>query len=181
MKKQHKKRSYLVNFRYQLSQAAAILFSHLLVALLTGIIFSWFYLFMLDRGIACNHNRLLPLYLLGLALVVTAVTTFWIIRKSHGVAGAMNKIDKILTEAARENFPDQPVSFRRKDHFPELAEPVNHCLIRLKNILEERKKTKAALIELRGRLADGKLNGVEGAAKLRDVIAGLTENKGDIF
>ena len=178
MNRPHKKRSYLVNYRYQLSQATVILFSHLLVILLTGIIFSWFYLFMLDSKIACNHNRLIPLYLIGLALVVTAVTTLWIIRRSHGVAGAMNKIDKILTEAARENFPVQPVSFRRKDHFPGLAEPINHCLVRLKDVLEEREKVKAALIKLRGQLADGKLNRAEGAEKLEDVIAGLTEEKG---
>ena len=165
------RRKYLVNHRYQLSQAGVVLLSHLLVALLMAALLSWFYLFMLDGAIACNHNRQLPWYIVGLTAVIVLSTTWWTIRRSHRVAGSIFKIDKTLRLATSGEFPSQPFSFRRKDHFPELADTINRCLQGLQNCHEARNSILTVLLAVQARLENGELSSDQAAEAIRTVIA----------
>ncbi len=167
------RRKYLVNYRYQLGQAAIVILSHLLVALLVALLFSWFYLFMLDGAIVCDHNRQLPRYLLGLAVVVTLLTTWWTIRRSHGVVGAVLKIDNSLRDAAQGKFPDEEIVFRENDHFPWMASSLNDCVRCLRIRHEEKNRVLSALLAVQDRIKGDDLNREEAMAVLDAVISEL--------
>ena len=164
------KRNYLVNYRYQLSQAGVILASHLLVALLMAGVLSWFYLFMLNGSIACNHNRQIPWYLVAMAALITLATTWWTIRRSHSVAGAVVKIDKTLSNAIQGYFPAKAIIFRKKDHFPWLASSINDCVKGLQSCREKKNITLTILFAVQTRLQSGQLNSKEAAEVVQTAI-----------
>ncbi|MCK5231009.1 MAG: hypothetical protein KAR13_12120 [Desulfobulbaceae bacterium] len=165
-----KRRRYLVNHRYQLSQAGVILVSHLLVALLMAGLLSWFYLFMLDGSIACNHNRQIPWYLGGAVVIITLATTWWAIRRSHCVVGTVVKIDKTLSSAAQGDFPDRSITFRKKDHFPWLASSINDCVKGLQACREEKNIILTVLLAIQARLKSDQLSSEEAAEALQAAI-----------
>jgi len=126
------RRRYLVHLRYQLPQAGAALGANLLVMLCMAVLMSWLYLLFYKGNLVGSHNRLFPLYLAGVALVVVSLSTWWSLRRSRAVAGMMGKIFLLLTDAARGIFPQHPLVFRKKDHFRDLAQPLNACFVRMK-------------------------------------------------
>lgn len=171
--KKKMKRSYLVNYRYQLRQAGIILASHLLVALLMTGLLSWVYLFMMNSSIVYDHNRQLPWYLAGTALLITFATTWWVIRHSHRVAGTMVKIDQTLSQAAKGNFPDDEISFRQKDHFPQMASALNNCLSDLQTYHKHRNIILTILPEVKDKLHSGQLTSQEAAKVIQTTIDGF--------
>ena len=164
------KRKYLVAPRYQLSQAGIILLSHLLVALLVTGLLSWVYLFMLNSSIAFDHNRQIPWFLAAMVLLITAITTWWVIRHSHRVAGAMFKVDQTLSRAAKGDCPDREISFRKGDHFPQLAASINDCLKGLQACHKERDDIITDLAAVQARLKEGQLSSEEAAGIIQETI-----------
>ena len=131
MKKAKHKRKFLVNKRYQLRECGLSLTANILVALLMALLLSWFYLFVMDGGVVCNHNRRLPLYVAFLTMGIALIAAFWSLHKSRSVAGMMNKINILLNDASRGNFPSERLVFRKGDYFSWLAAPLNTCLVRM--------------------------------------------------
>jgi len=170
------RRRFLVNPGYQLSQGGVILASHLLVALLIAGICSWFYLFVMDNGVVCNHNREFIRYLCAGALFVTMVTVFWAVRYSCSVAGMMIKLDMIMKEAGRGNLPSGSIAFRQKDHFPWLARSMNDCFAQMKQYRTDKEAVLQKISTIQKRLAGGELN-VKGAAELLRQAVGEAANE----
>lgn len=173
MKQEKHRRRYLVNTRYQLTQAGVAIAANLLVALLMAALMSWFYLLSLNRGLAANHNQLFPVYLSVAALMVIVFSTFWSLRRSRIVAGMMRKLDLILRDAARGVFPDAPLVFRKGDYFAWLAQPLNECFLQLRKRQELQEVTASALRELQRKIADGKLTSDGVARKIDEILAGM--------
>ena len=132
MNSARQRRRYLVHLRYQLPQAGAALVANLLVMLFIAVLMSWLYLLFYKGTLVGSHNRLFPLYLAGAALVVVVLSTLWSLRRSRAVASMMGKIFLLLTDASRGVFPRQPLVFRQTDHFRDLAQPLNACIVRMK-------------------------------------------------
>lgn len=126
------KRKLFINRRYQIPHAAITLCSHLLVSMVTTIMVSAFYLLFFHGGITFNHNRLLPWYLLGMGSIILSSTLVYSLRRSRRIAGLMLKIEGTLARAARGQFPDHPLIFRKDDFFKELAPTLNACLLTIK-------------------------------------------------
>lgn len=131
MSNQRYQRQYLVNKKYQLTQAGVAIAANLLVILLMAALMSWFYLLYLNQGVAANHNRLFPVYIAVAALLVVFFSTFWSLSRSRMVAGMMRKLDIVLQDAASGKLPDRPLIFRKGDYFQWLAAPLNNCFLRL--------------------------------------------------
>lgn len=126
------KRAYFVDLGYQLPQLVAGVIAIVLVALLLAGLLSWFYLLAWDGSIAYHHNRLIPVYVLSLILVVAVVMAIFNLRRSREIAGMMKKLQRLLEDASQGTFPEQEVTFRKSDYFAPLASSLNACLRQLR-------------------------------------------------
>nr|WP_320115817.1 hypothetical protein [uncultured Desulfuromonas sp.] len=133
MKHRLPKRHYLVNHRYQLGQSLIIILSHSVVALCVAIAVSWYYLFLFDQRMFCDHNGSFFFYVLVAVATVLCGVLVWSIRHSHHVAGMFLKIDLLLKDAARGKYPQQPILFRQSDHFRWLSASLNPVLKRMRD------------------------------------------------
>jgi len=70
--------------------------------------------------------------LVAIATVLCGVLV-WSIRHSHRVAGMFLKIDLLLKDAARGQYPQQPILFRQSDYFRWLSASLNPVLKRMQN------------------------------------------------
>jgi hypothetical protein len=174
VKQEKYRRRYLVNTRYQLTQAGVAIAANLMVALLMAAMMSWFYLLYLESGIVANHNQLFPIYLAVASLIVLVISTFWSLRRSRIVAGMMRKLDIILRDAAGGIFPEKPLVFRKGDYFGWLAQPINDCFLQLKKQRRIHDSTVVALDELKTRIVAGEVNNEGIVRKIDEILAGLT-------
>ena len=180
VKKEKFRRRNIVNKKYQFSQVAVALTANLLVALLMAVLMSWFYLLVLDGGVVCNHNRQVPLYLAGAALVIVLSDLFWSLRRSRSIAGMMCKLDIVLADAARGVFPGSRLVFRKRDPFARLAGPLNACLVRLKMQQRHEEMAVRALQDLQQEFETGGMDSADAAHALDKVIAQIkTDNRSD--
>jgi len=171
------RRRYLVNPRYQLTQAGVAIAANIVVALLMAALMSWFYLLYLNKGVACNHNHLFPFYVIGATLVVILVSMELSLRRSRAVAGMMCKLDIVLRDAAKGILPDSPLVFRKGDYFGLLARPLNDCFAQL---LFQRNSQFAALDALRAlksRIGAEAMSDEQISRHLDEIIAELTKVK----
>ena len=155
MKDNKKRRALVVHARFQLSQAGVALLANLLVVLLVAALVSWFYLMVLDNCLVASHNQTFPLLLALLALVVVLFTTWWSLRTSRRIAGQFRKLADTLEGAARGEVPDSAVAFRKDDHFPQLAGPLDDCLRRMRQERAELNTARQVISEARGLIEAG--------------------------
>nr|WP_321465070.1 hypothetical protein [uncultured Desulfobulbus sp.] len=125
-------RKLLVDPRYQVVQMAVVVVANILVTLLVAGLLSWFYLMAWDGSVAVHHNRRIVLYISGAGIVVTVLSILFSLHRSRIVAGMMKKLHQVLENALQGDFPPQDVAFRKNDYYPQLAEPLNRCLDRMR-------------------------------------------------
>lgn len=177
MSRERFRRRYLVNPRYQLTQAGVAIAANIVVALLMAVLMSWFYLLYLNRGVACNHNHLFPFYVIGATLVVLLVSMALSFRRSRAVAGMMCKLDIVLRDAAKGILPDSPLMFRKGDYFGLLARPLNDCFAQLRLQKNSQAAALDALRALKSRIGAEAMGDEQIAFHLDAIITGLTMMK----
>lgn len=175
MKNLRCQRRYLINTRYQVTQAGVAIAANLLVILLMAALMSWFYLLYLNQGVSANHNRLFPMYIAAAALMVIVISTFWSLRRSRRVAGMMRKLDIVLMDAANGKFPESPLIFRKGDYFRWLASPLNSCFLRMQQQQRLLESTTFALETLKGKIDARQIPDEELAASLDGIISRMTD------
>ena len=128
MRKAYKRRNYLINKRFQLAHTGGLIVIQTIAVLVTGLVMSWFYLFLIDPHLVCDHNTGLFRQLAVLLLLLNIGLVVWSIKYTHSIAGPIYKIHNILRNAANGSFPEEPVRLRKGDRFKQLADSVNECL-----------------------------------------------------
>ncbi|WP_448871229.1 hypothetical protein [Desulfobulbus propionicus] len=167
------RRRLLINSRYQLRNLAVILTANLVLMLLIAVLISMFYLLFFRGNLACDHNRLFPLYLGGLALAVMLLLTLWSLYRSRSVAGMMRKIELVLAGTAQGHLPEEPLAFRKDDYFATMAVPINGCIARMRRQDQQRLAAVQALRRLQGNLADRPEERGAVQRHIETIIAGL--------
>jgi len=127
------KRKYLVNAPFQLKQVSVLIVANLMLVLLISSLLSWFYLIAWDGNAAYNYNKIIPVYILISAILVTLTTIFLSFRRSRAIAGMMHKLQLVLEDAALGVLPERRVVFRKSDYFQQLATPLNDCFNLIRN------------------------------------------------
>ena len=151
------RRRYLVNKQFQLGYTGIILAAQCLVALTVALTVSWFYLFVMDRRMICDHNSAFFWHLWITILVVTVFLIVWSIRYTHSIAGFVRKLSIVLREASEGKIPDTPVHFRKKDPFGWLAADLSACLKTMEGYRMDRGNALAALEVLEEKARAGEL------------------------
>lgn len=170
MKKAYR-RKYLVDSSYQFSQAGAVIAANVLVALLMAGLLSWFYLLEWNGNLVYDHNRLIPIYILTLILIVTLGTTLLSLRRSRIIAGMIKKLHSVLSDAGQGILPERAIRFRRSDYFGQLAVPLNRCLERLRHREAREDALLTALHEIAARAERQPADNPELLRDLQAVIA----------
>ncbi|PHR27270.1 MAG: hypothetical protein COA36_09800 [Desulfotalea sp.] len=122
------KRKYLVDASFQLSQVSVLIVANVLIILLISALLSWFYLIAWDGSTAYNHNQRIPIYIAVITALIIISTVFLSFRRSRSIAGMMKKIQVVLEDAALGILPERKLTFRKGDHFQQLATPLNDCI-----------------------------------------------------
>jgi len=173
MKEKKYKRKYIVNRKYQFAQAAVAVSANLLTGLLVAALVVWFYLLFYGGSVVADHNRALPVFLIAVALAVAIASSLCSLRRSHSVAGIIKKMEIVLQNAARGTLPEESLTFRKGDCFPALADPLNQCLNRQKDMMGAMESSTRILREVLGGIENGKLNEAEISGVVKDVIKQL--------
>ena len=178
MKSKQIKRKYLVNGKYQLSQAAVTIIANLSVAFLMAALLSWFYLLVWDGhgSVIYNHNKMIPVYLVGAAILVILLSLFWSLRRSRAIAGMIKKIDKVLIDASHGVFPERPLVFRKGDHFTSLSDSLNRCISQLKKQNINESSEVVSIQALMNRIDSGGMSNKEILSNLGDILRRLEGN-----
>jgi hypothetical protein len=153
---ERKRRASWIDPRYQMIQALFGIGGNLMVAVLMAVLMSWFYLLVFRAPLGVDHNRLLPLLVAGAIILISLVSAYLNFRRSRSVAGMMRKIAVVMSAAAEGRFPDRPLVFRKDDYTAGLAEPLNRCLVELRQ---------------------GRKGSKEIAARLQEVVEGMRAGK----
>ena len=173
MKEKKYKRKYIVNRKYQFAQAAVAVSANLLTGLLVAALVVWFYLLFYGGPVVADHNRDLPVFLIAVALAVATASSLWSLRRSHSVAGIVKKMEIVLQNAARGTLPEGTLTFRKGDCFPALADPLNQCLNRQKDMTGAIESSTRILSEVLGGIENGKVNEAEISVAVKDAIKQL--------
>lgn len=131
MKKKYK-RKYLIDRKYQFSEAILVVIANILSVLLASTLIMWLYLIVWDGSIAVNHNQKITQYITASLLVVVILSVYFSVLRSRSVAGMMKKLRRILTDAGHGIFPAKTTVFRKSDYFKDIATPLDECLDQLK-------------------------------------------------
>jgi hypothetical protein len=148
MKIAKQQRKFLVNSRYQLPHAGVVLVSQMVVAIIAVGATAAFYLLFFQGGVIMDHNRAIPWFLLMVAVVALGFTLWFSLRRSRRVAGLMLKIEALFIRAARGEYPERPLVFRKDDYFKELAGPLNACLVATREKDRLLRESRVAVAEL---------------------------------
>ncbi len=178
MNTSRQRRRLLVNSRYQLTHLAVTLTANVVLMLLMATLISWFYLLFFKGNLVCDHNRLFPLYLAAIALMVVMFLTLWSLVRSRTVAGMMRKLELVLRAAAVGNLPDRPMAFRKHDPFAGLAEPLNGCFVRMRRLEQQRREAVRVLEEVLSEADRSTDAGRTRAESIEAALAGLGRTEG---
>jgi hypothetical protein len=122
------RRQYLIDKKCQIAFAGNMLLIAGVCMLVTALTMSWFFVYFMEDHLSGDIDTLY-LIKLGIILLFMAVgIVIWTVIRTHAMAGPICKTRNILQAAARGEFPDHPVMFRRSDMFKELAVDLNRCL-----------------------------------------------------
>ena len=138
--KRFRRRQYFIDKKLQLAFAANMLLIAGVVMLATALTVSWFFVYFMEDHLSGDIDAQ---YLIKVGIVLffmVAGIVIWTVLRTHAIAGPIYKTRKILQAAARGEFPDHPVRFRRSDAFKGLAVDINHCLEIMRADREGRKR-----------------------------------------
>lgn len=181
MKKKKYKRKYLVNGRYQFSQAAVTIIANLSVALLITALLSWFYLLAWNGIVIYNHNKMIPVYLICIVVLVISFSLLWSLYRSRAIAGMIKKIDSTLTDASNGVFADEPLKFRKGDYFASLSVSLNRCLALLQEKESSAESEVFAMQTLVSGIDSEDMNSKDVRNQLNVIIKRLKERQTNLF
>ncbi len=136
-KKKMAKRRYLINKKFQLGNALLIAGLQIPCVLLTGLVISSFFLFILDSRMVASFNTGLLSNMIFSLLVVSAGVAWFSIRFTHKIVGPIEKTGALLRDIARGRLPENRISFRKNDRFRELSKDLNEIVA----VIKKEKKT----------------------------------------
>lgn len=122
------RRRFFVDKKFQLTLAANMLLAALACMLITAMAMSWFYIYFLNDRLWAEIDTAFWTKVSVLAGLILSGIAAWTVLRTHSIAGPIFKIRSVLQAAARGEFPDHPVHFRKGDAFQELADDMNRCL-----------------------------------------------------
>lgn len=127
-----RRRNYLVDKKLQLAVAGNMILIVGISMAATALMTVWFFLYFMEGRLSWTLDHV---YLIQLGIILFFMMcgiAIWTVLKVHSMAGPVYKTRLILQAAARGEFPDYPVCFRKGDAFKELAEDLNQCLAVMK-------------------------------------------------
>ena len=136
-KKKMTKRRYLINKKFQLGNALLIIGLQIPCTLLTGLVLSGFFLFIVDSRMVSSFNTGLLSNMIFSLLVVSAGVAWLSIRFTHKIVGPIEKTSALLRDIARGKLPENRISFRKNDRFRELSKDLNGIV----TVMKKQKKT----------------------------------------
>jgi hypothetical protein len=170
MMKKTRRRNYLINKRFQLACAGNMLLLQFLCIVGTVLIVSWVYYFVLDNHLVCTLNASF-FTKMGIIFMFMAIgMLLWTLRHTHAIAGPVFKTGKLLKEAAKGNFPEHPVPFRKGDWFDFLAHDLNQCLNVMKRDKRRLEKACHELIAFKKNLERGPLSPEECLKEITPIV-----------
>ncbi len=120
--------NYFIDKNFQ----SAFVFNMLLITgvamFATALVVAWFFVYFMQDRLSGAIDTPYLIKLGTILFFMAAGIVLWTIRRTHAVAGPIFKTRKILRAAARGEFPETPVRFRRGDAFQALAADLNACL-----------------------------------------------------
>ena len=170
MKNKQMRRKLLVNKRFQLTHTGSLLVVQLMSVLFTGLVVSWFYLFLQDNRMVFNHNPAIFYTMSAVLAAAWAALIVWSVKYTHSIAGPIQKVCNILKNAEKGDYPAAPVMFRKKDQFQNIGGHLEACLSKMKNNQEQMEATRGEIIALQRRLKTGKLTIEACEKKLESII-----------
>ena len=142
MKKVKKvRKKYILNKPFQFGYVSILIFLQLCVAVLAGLVSSYFYLFVFNHGnLTIQHNYDLFLQWAIVLGTLSVVLIIWGVVYTHRIIGPVYKTRMLLRAAASGNIPSGKIKFRKNDKFKELGHDLTSCF-------EIMRKYKQGLVE----------------------------------
>ncbi len=122
------RRKYILNKPFQFGYVTILIFLQLCVAVLAGLVVSYFYLFVFNHGnLTIQHNYDLFLQWAIVLGTLSIVLIIWGIAYTHRIIGPIYKTRILLRAAASGNIPRGKIKFRKNDKFKELEHLLTAC------------------------------------------------------
>ncbi len=122
------RRKYILNKPFQFGYVTILIFLQLCVAVLAGLVVSYFYLFVFNHGnLTIQHNYDLFLQWAIVLGTLSIVLIIWGIAYTHRIIGPIYKTRILLRAAASGNIPRGKIKFRKNDKFKELEHDLTAC------------------------------------------------------
>ncbi|MBC2694609.1 MAG: hypothetical protein HF982_04900 [Desulfobacteraceae bacterium] len=119
---------YILNKSFQFGYLSILIFLQLCVAVLVGLVISYFYLFVFDRGnLTIQHNYDLFLQWAIVLGTLSVVLIIWGVAYTHRIIGPIYKTRILLRAAASGNIPRGKIKFRKNDKFKDLEHDLASC------------------------------------------------------
>ncbi len=123
-----RRRRYFIDKKFQLAFAGNMLLISCVCILVTTLVVSWFFVYFMTDNLSASIDRSYVIKMGIILFFVAAAIMIWTVKRTHAIVGPIFRARKILRAAARGEFPEKPVKFRRNDAFKELAVDINLCL-----------------------------------------------------
>jgi ABC-type multidrug transport system fused ATPase/permease subunit len=122
------RRKYILNKPFQFGYVAILIFLQLCVAVLVGLVISYFYLFVFNHGnLTIQHNYDLFLQWAIVLGTLSVVLIIWAIAYTHRIIGPVYRTRMLLRAAASGNIPSGKIKFRKNDKFKDLEDDLAAC------------------------------------------------------
>ncbi|MCK5162530.1 MAG: methyl-accepting chemotaxis protein [Desulfobacula sp.] len=173
------KRKYLINKKFQLSNALKITAIQIPCILVTGISISWFYLIFMDNRLYTDSNPGIFLHMFFLIILLSCGVIFFSIRFTHSIAGPVQKTGVVLRQIANGNLPEKKIKFRKKDSFKNLSNDLNHMIDSIRKDRLVYKNTTEKLESLKNDIINNYADQNQCLGKIEDILNIInTKNKG---
>ena len=139
MKKVKKvRKKYILNKPFQFGYVSILIFLQLCVAVLAGLVSSYFYLFVFNHGnLTIQHNYSLFLQWAIVLGTLSIVLIIWGIAYTHRIIGPIHKTRILLRAAASGNIPSGNIKFRKNDKFKDLEHDLTSCFETMKKYKQD--------------------------------------------
>ena len=135
------RKKYILNKPFQFGYVTILIFLQLCVAVLAGLVSSYFYLFVFNHGnLTIQHDYDLFLQWAIVLGTLSVVLIIWGVVYTHRIIGPVYKTRMLLRASASGNIPSGKIKFRKNDKFKELGHDLTSCF-------EIMRKYKQGLVE----------------------------------
>ena len=122
------RKKYILNKPFQFGYVTILIFLQLCVAVLAGLVSSYFYLFVFNHGnLTIQHDYDLFLQWAIVLGTLSVVLIIWGVAYTHRIIGPVYKTRMLLRAAASGNIPSGKIKFRKNDKFKELEHDLTSC------------------------------------------------------